>query len=97
MNDIQRLGAVSALKEGAQGTQGCSAAWRESLDFLGLSLLSAGAIFSVMVEIFHPDARPSALALAGSFSWVGLFITGISFPFVVVSWTESHESTGEEK
>ncbi|XP_060539717.1 solute carrier family 2, facilitated glucose transporter member 11-like isoform X1 [Pantherophis guttatus] len=43
----------------------------------------SGAIFSVMVEIFRPDARPSALAVAGSFSWLGLFITGIGFPFVV--------------
>ncbi|XP_063171863.1 solute carrier family 2, facilitated glucose transporter member 11-like [Candoia aspera] len=43
----------------------------------------SGAIFSVMVEIFSPAARPSALVLAGSVSWVGLFITGIGFPFVV--------------
>ncbi|XP_039213851.1 solute carrier family 2, facilitated glucose transporter member 11-like isoform X3 [Crotalus tigris] len=43
----------------------------------------SGAIFSVMVEIFRPDARPSALALAGMFSWAGVFIIGISFPFVV--------------
>ncbi|XP_026538678.1 solute carrier family 2, facilitated glucose transporter member 11-like [Notechis scutatus] len=43
----------------------------------------SGAIFSVMVEIFRPDARPSALAVAGLFSWAGLFITGIGFPFVV--------------
>ncbi|KAL7983215.1 hypothetical protein Chor_000077 [Crotalus horridus] len=46
-------------------------------------LSRAGAIFSVMVEIFRPDARPSALALAGTFSWAGVFIIGISFPFVV--------------
>ncbi|XP_025030932.1 solute carrier family 2, facilitated glucose transporter member 11-like isoform X1 [Python bivittatus] len=43
----------------------------------------SGAIFSVMVEIFSPAARPSALALAGSVSWVGLFIIGLGFPFVV--------------
>lgn len=70
---------------------------RETLDILQLFLLSAGAIFSVMVEIFRPDARPSALAVAGSFSWLGLFITGLSFPFVVVSRNEGHEPKGKEK
>ncbi|XP_062999964.1 solute carrier family 2, facilitated glucose transporter member 11-like [Elgaria multicarinata webbii] len=43
----------------------------------------SGAIVSVMIEVFNQSARPSAFVIAGSISWVGLFVTGMGFPFVV--------------
>ncbi|XP_053136288.1 solute carrier family 2, facilitated glucose transporter member 11-like [Hemicordylus capensis] len=49
--------------------------------FYGLG--PSGAIFSVMMEIFGQSARSSAFVITGSISWVGLFVNGMGFPFVV--------------
>ncbi|XP_061459284.1 uncharacterized protein LOC133373488 [Rhineura floridana] len=49
--------------------------------FYGLG--PSGAIFSVIMEVFSQSARPSALTIIGTISWVGLFVVGMSFPFVV--------------
>ncbi|XP_020654820.3 solute carrier family 2, facilitated glucose transporter member 11 [Pogona vitticeps] len=43
----------------------------------------SGAIFSVMMEVFSQSARPAGFVIASLISWVGLFLTGIGFPFVM--------------
>ncbi|XP_053135878.1 solute carrier family 2, facilitated glucose transporter member 11-like [Hemicordylus capensis] len=43
----------------------------------------SGATMSVMMEIFHHSARPAAFLLGGCLNWAGLFLIGITFPFIV--------------
>ncbi|KAM4808091.1 solute carrier family 2, facilitated glucose transporter member 9-like [Rhinophrynus dorsalis] len=45
----------------------------------------AGAIVSACVEIFSQAPRVPAFVIAGGFSWVGLYILGMIFPYVVES------------
>uniref|UniRef100_A0A8D0DVJ5 Solute carrier family 2, facilitated glucose transporter member 5 n=1 Tax=Salvator merianae TaxID=96440 RepID=A0A8D0DVJ5_SALMN len=48
------------------------------------SLLSlAGATIAVMVEIFNQAFRPSAFVIVGFLNWMGLFLLGMIFPFLV--------------
>ncbi|XP_067406059.1 solute carrier family 2, facilitated glucose transporter member 11-like isoform X2 [Emydura macquarii macquarii] len=43
----------------------------------------AGAIMSIMMEIFNQSARSSAFVIAGTISWMGLTVIGMIFPFIV--------------
>nr|NP_001339155.2 solute carrier family 2, facilitated glucose transporter member 11-like 2 [Xenopus tropicalis] len=43
----------------------------------------AGSIFTTCVEIFAQAPRVPALAVSGVFSWVGLYILGMIFPYLV--------------
>ncbi|NP_001339160.1 solute carrier family 2, facilitated glucose transporter member 11 gene 3 L homeolog [Xenopus laevis] len=45
----------------------------------------AGAIFTTCVEIFAQVPRVPAFAVSGVFSWVGLYILGMIFPYLVGS------------
>uniref|UniRef100_A0A8C5SD49 Major facilitator superfamily (MFS) profile domain-containing protein n=1 Tax=Laticauda laticaudata TaxID=8630 RepID=A0A8C5SD49_LATLA len=45
--------------------------------------LLAGATISVMVEIFNQTYRPSAFVIVGFINWMGLFLLGMIFPFIV--------------
>lgn len=46
---------------------------------------SAGVTGVLPTEIFNQTARPAAYMIAGSMMWINLFITGMLFPFLVVS------------
>ncbi|KAJ7309667.1 hypothetical protein JRQ81_007726 [Phrynocephalus forsythii] len=46
----------------------------------------AGAVFSVAMEVFSQSARSSGFVIASLVSWVGLFLMGIGFPFVMVQY-----------
>ncbi|CAJ0930308.1 unnamed protein product [Ranitomeya imitator] len=46
----------------------------------------AGATISTCVEIFAQAPRVPAFVISGVFGWVGLYILGMIFPYVVVSW-----------
>lgn len=46
---------------------------------------SAGVTGVLPTEIFNQAARPAAYMIAGSMMWINLFITGMVFPFLVVS------------
>lgn len=48
-------------------------------------LPSAGVTGVLPTEIFNQTARPAAYMIAGSMMWINLFITGMVFPFLVVS------------
>lgn len=50
-----------------------------------VSLPSAGVTGVLPTEIFNQTARPAAYMIAGSMMWINLFITGMVFPFLVVS------------
>ncbi|XP_028566723.2 solute carrier family 2, facilitated glucose transporter member 11-like isoform X1 [Podarcis muralis] len=50
---------------------------------LSYGLGPSGAIFAVIMEIFGQSVRPSALTIIGIVSWVGLFLVGMTFPFLV--------------
>jgi len=50
--------------------------------FYGFS--SAGAVASVMNEIFTLSTRSSAFVIGGIVIWLGLTFTGMIFPFAVV-------------
>ncbi|XP_054852838.1 solute carrier family 2, facilitated glucose transporter member 11-like [Eublepharis macularius] len=43
----------------------------------------SGATISVMVEIFNQAFRPSAFVIVGFINWMGLFVLGMIFPFIV--------------
>ncbi|XP_060105702.1 solute carrier family 2, facilitated glucose transporter member 11-like isoform X1 [Heteronotia binoei] len=43
----------------------------------------SGATISVMVEIFSQAFRPSAFVIVGFINWMGLFLLGMIFPFLV--------------
>ncbi|XP_019362449.1 PREDICTED: solute carrier family 2, facilitated glucose transporter member 11-like isoform X1 [Gavialis gangeticus] len=45
----------------------------------------AGATASVRVEIFDQSSRPPAFVIGGSLNWTGLFVIGMTFPFIVES------------
>ncbi|XP_066465944.1 solute carrier family 2, facilitated glucose transporter member 11-like isoform X1 [Tiliqua scincoides] len=51
------------------------------VSFYGLG--PSGAIFAVLLEIFNQSARASAFIITGIISWVGLFMNGMCFPFIV--------------
>ncbi|XP_042697315.2 solute carrier family 2, facilitated glucose transporter member 11-like isoform X1 [Chrysemys picta bellii] len=44
-----------------------------------------GASFPVMIELFTQSSRSSALAISMSLHWVGLYMIGMIFPYVVKS------------
>lgn len=46
---------------------------------------TAGVTGVLPTEIFNQTARPAAYMIAGSMMWLNLFITGMIFPFLVVS------------
>ncbi|XP_060125795.1 solute carrier family 2, facilitated glucose transporter member 11-like [Zootoca vivipara] len=50
---------------------------------LSYGLGPSGALFAVIMEIFGQSVRPSALTVVGMVSWVGLFVVGMTFPFLV--------------
>ncbi|KAJ6659170.1 hypothetical protein lerEdw1_019473 [Lerista edwardsae] len=50
--------------------------------FYGLG--PSGAIFALVLEMFNQSARASVFIIAGTIGWVGLFLNGMLFPFVVV-------------
>ncbi|XP_028567081.2 solute carrier family 2, facilitated glucose transporter member 11-like isoform X2 [Podarcis muralis] len=43
----------------------------------------SGATIAVMVEIFNQTFRPSAFVIVGFINWMGLFLLGMIFPFIV--------------
>ncbi|XP_009513400.2 solute carrier family 2, facilitated glucose transporter member 11 isoform X1 [Phalacrocorax carbo] len=43
----------------------------------------SGATISIMVEIFSQSFRPSAFLIVGCINWMGLFVLGMIFPFIV--------------
>ncbi|XP_069819502.1 solute carrier family 2, facilitated glucose transporter member 11-like [Dendropsophus ebraccatus] len=45
----------------------------------------AGATISTMVEIFAQAPRIPALVISGVFSWLGLYIMGMVFPYIVAT------------
>ncbi|XP_030439066.1 solute carrier family 2, facilitated glucose transporter member 11-like [Gopherus evgoodei] len=45
----------------------------------------AGASFPVMIELFTQSSRSSALVISMSLHWVGLYVIGMIFPYVVKS------------
>ncbi|XP_026516313.1 solute carrier family 2, facilitated glucose transporter member 9-like [Terrapene carolina triunguis] len=45
----------------------------------------AGASFPVMIELFTQSSRSSALVICMSLHWVGLYVIGMIFPYVVKS------------
>ncbi|XP_039360547.1 solute carrier family 2, facilitated glucose transporter member 11-like isoform X1 [Mauremys reevesii] len=45
----------------------------------------AGASFPIMVELFTQSSRSSALVISTSLHWVGLYVIGMIFPYVVES------------
>lgn len=47
---------------------------------------SAGVTGVLPTEVFNQTARPAAYMIAGSMMWINLFITGMVFPFLVVSY-----------
>lgn len=49
------------------------------------SFLSAGATVSVRSEIFQLSCRPPAFVIGAVVNWLGVFVIGTSFPFIVVS------------
>lgn len=53
-------------------------------DGVSPAFVAAGATISVMVEIFSQTFRPSAFVLVGFLNWMGLFLLGMIFPFMVV-------------
>lgn len=50
-----------------------------------LYFFSAGVTGLLPTELFNQTARPAAYMIAGSMMWLNLFITGMLFPFLVVS------------
>lgn len=52
-----------------------------SSSFLG------GATVSMRVEIFNLSCRPPAFVISSVFNWLGVFVIGTTFPFIVVSDT----------
>lgn len=50
-----------------------------SSSFLG------GATVSMRVEIFKLSCRPPAFVISSVFNWLGVFVIGTTFPFIVVS------------
>lgn len=56
----------------------------EALD-LRMWCFTAGVTGVLPTEIFNQTARPAAYMIAGSMMWLNLFITGMIFPFLVVS------------
>ncbi|XP_019362443.1 PREDICTED: solute carrier family 2, facilitated glucose transporter member 11-like [Gavialis gangeticus] len=49
--------------------------------FFGLG--PSGATIAIMVEIFSQSFRPSAFVIVGCINWLGLFILGMIFSFIV--------------
>ncbi|XP_053135118.1 solute carrier family 2, facilitated glucose transporter member 11-like isoform X2 [Hemicordylus capensis] len=45
----------------------------------------AGATVSVRMEIFDQSSRSSAFVINGTLNWIGMFVIGMAFPFVVES------------
>uniref|UniRef100_A0A8C6JXZ7 Solute carrier family 2, facilitated glucose transporter member 5 n=1 Tax=Melopsittacus undulatus TaxID=13146 RepID=A0A8C6JXZ7_MELUD len=45
--------------------------------------LSGGATVSVRVEIFKFSCRPSAFVISAILNWLGVFVIGTTFPFIV--------------
>ncbi|KAH0620157.1 hypothetical protein JD844_014790 [Phrynosoma platyrhinos] len=45
----------------------------------------SGAVFSVVMELFNQYVRPPALVVIGCVSWLGFFLSGLGFPFLVES------------
>ncbi|XP_077776775.1 solute carrier family 2, facilitated glucose transporter member 11-like isoform X1 [Podarcis muralis] len=50
----------------------------------------SGATIAVMVEIFNQTFRPSAFVIVGFINWMGLFLLGMIFPFIVVRQPTGH-------
>lgn len=55
-----------------------------SITFFMLFFSSAGAVVSVMNEVFTLSTRASAFVIGGIVIWLGLTFTGMIFPFAVV-------------
>uniref|UniRef100_A0A8C9L526 Major facilitator superfamily (MFS) profile domain-containing protein n=1 Tax=Pavo cristatus TaxID=9049 RepID=A0A8C9L526_PAVCR len=49
-----------------------------------------GATVSMRVEIFKLSCRPSAFVISSVFNWLGVFVIGTTFPFIVVSDLPQH-------
>uniref|UniRef100_A0A8B9SB45 Major facilitator superfamily (MFS) profile domain-containing protein n=1 Tax=Apteryx owenii TaxID=8824 RepID=A0A8B9SB45_APTOW len=45
--------------------------------------LSAGATVSIRVEIFKLSCRPPAFVISSVLNWLGVFVIGTAFPFIV--------------
>uniref|UniRef100_U3IBY5 Solute carrier family 2, facilitated glucose transporter member 5 n=1 Tax=Anas platyrhynchos platyrhynchos TaxID=8840 RepID=U3IBY5_ANAPP len=45
----------------------------------------AGATISIRAEIFQMSCRPPAFVIGAVLNWVGIFVIGTTFPFIVVS------------
>ncbi|XP_064024302.1 solute carrier family 2, facilitated glucose transporter member 11-like [Pogoniulus pusillus] len=43
----------------------------------------AGATVAIRVEIFQLSSRPSAFVISSVINWVGIFVIGTTFPFIV--------------
>lgn len=53
------------------------------------SFLSGGATVSTRVEIFKLSCRPPAFVISAVLNWLGVFVIGTTFPFIVVSASAS--------
>lgn len=49
------------------------------------SFLTGGATVSTRVEIFKLSCRPPAFVISAILTWLGVFVIGTTFPFIVVS------------
>uniref|UniRef100_A0A8B9RPP6 Major facilitator superfamily (MFS) profile domain-containing protein n=1 Tax=Accipiter nisus TaxID=211598 RepID=A0A8B9RPP6_9AVES len=47
------------------------------------SFLSAGATVSIRTEILRLSCRPPAFVISSVLNWLGVFVIGITFPFIV--------------
>uniref|UniRef100_A0A8C5ITB0 Major facilitator superfamily (MFS) profile domain-containing protein n=1 Tax=Junco hyemalis TaxID=40217 RepID=A0A8C5ITB0_JUNHY len=54
------------------------------------SSLPGGATVSTRVEIFKLSCRPPAFVISSVLNWLGVFVIGTSFPFIVVSERLKH-------
>uniref|UniRef100_A0ABM5F2L2 Major facilitator superfamily (MFS) profile domain-containing protein n=1 Tax=Pogona vitticeps TaxID=103695 RepID=A0ABM5F2L2_9SAUR len=48
----------------------------------------AGAMSSVRMEIFDQTSRASAFVISGILNWIGFFVMGMAFPFIVESFQQ---------
>ncbi|XP_044300059.1 solute carrier family 2, facilitated glucose transporter member 11-like, partial [Varanus komodoensis] len=70
-------------------------AWFSWMSYCSLALIfcfvicfgmgPAGATTSVRVEIFDQSSRPPSFVISSVLNWVGVFVIGIVFPFIVES------------
>uniref|UniRef100_A0A8B9SLD2 Major facilitator superfamily (MFS) profile domain-containing protein n=1 Tax=Anas platyrhynchos TaxID=8839 RepID=A0A8B9SLD2_ANAPL len=81
---IERLGRKTLVRGGYYIMGSLLAAITVTLSLNSYStLLSAGATISIRAEIFQMSCRPPAFVIGAVLNWVGIFVIGTTFPFIV--------------